>query len=198
MLPLLHTALLELMTEEGSVKSAGRRPKAEQQAGVIDADRQPASGAWEPVGGAPSDLRFLRDMPSTAAPEIGRLGLVGALRKVVNEEFATAFDSVEWQVDAQAQERASDISPLSAEVLYYAAREAIRNSARYARHNAHGEQGRPLHLKIAVLWHDGLEIVVEDDGAGIAGGSTYRMTVTARMGVAHSQEAGKDLPCTAR
>ncbi|HST05734.1 MAG TPA: ATP-binding protein [Chloroflexia bacterium] len=168
-LPLLHTALLELMTEEGSVKSAGRRPKA-AQTGVIDADdsRQAALGNLSQAHHLISDL--LRDMPSTAAPEIGRLGLVGALRKVVNEEFATAFDSVEWQVDAQAQERASDISPLSAEVLYYAAREAIRNSARYARHNAHGEQGRPLHLKIAVLWHDGLEIVVEDDGAGIAGG----------------------------
>jgi anti-sigma regulatory factor (Ser/Thr protein kinase) len=168
-LPLLHTALLELMTEEGSVKTAGRKPKA-TQTGVIDADdsRQAALGNLSQAHHLISDL--LRDMPSTAAPEIGRLGLVGALRKVVNEEFATAFDSVEWKVDAQAQERASDISPLSAEVLYYAAREAIRNSARYARHDAHGEQGRPLHLKIAVLWHDGLEIVVEDDGAGIAGG----------------------------
>lgn len=166
-LPLLHTALLELMTEEGSPKTVGRRPKAGQM-GVIDADsnRQAALGNLSEAHHLISDL--LRDMPSTAAPEIGRLGLVGALRKVVGEEFATAFDSVEWQVDPQALERAGDISPLSAEVLYYAAREAIRNSARYARQEAHGEHGKPLHLKIGVLWHEGLEIVVEDDGAGIA------------------------------
>jgi signal transduction histidine kinase len=169
-LPLLHTALLELMSVESVAKPVGRRAKAEQagQTAVIDeaGNRQAALANLSEAHHLISDL--LRDMPSTAAPEIGRLGLVGALRKVVSEEFSAAFDSVEWQVDPQALERAGDISPLSTEVLYYAAREAIRNSARYARQ---GEQGKPLHLKVAVLWHEGLEIVVEDDGAGIEGGN---------------------------
>jgi signal transduction histidine kinase len=169
-LPLLHTALLELMSVEGVAKPVGRRTKAEQdgQTAVIDAadNRQEALANLSEAHHLISDL--LRDMPSTAAPEIGRLGLVGALRKVVSEEFPAAFDSVEWRVDPQALERAGDISPLSTEVLYYAAREAIRNSARYARQ---GEHGKPLHLKVAVLWHEGLEIVVEDDGAGIEGGN---------------------------
>jgi signal transduction histidine kinase len=90
--------------------------------------------------------------------------LVGALRKSVEEELAEAFDSVEWQIDPQVNEHLNDISPLAGEVTYYAAREAIRNSARYARP---GSSSEALHLKIAVLWNEGLEILVEDDGVGM-------------------------------
>jgi signal transduction histidine kinase len=107
------------------------------------------------------------------------LGLVGALRKSVDEELAEAFDSVEWQVDPQVTAHTADISPLSAEVIYYAAREAIRNAARYARPS---DSKKALHLKIAVLWHNGLEILVEDDGVGMA----WRPTV--------GTEPAKDVP----
>jgi signal transduction histidine kinase len=169
-LPLLHTALLELMSADGGGKSVGRRAKPDQAGQVAIADgagnRDAALANLSEAHHLISDL--LRDMPSTAAPEIGRLGLVGALRKVVSEEFQGAFDTVEWQVDPQALDKAAAVSPLSTEVLYYAAREAIRNSARYAGQEEHG---KPLHLKVAVMWHDGLEIVVEDDGAGITSGA---------------------------
>ena len=46
----------------------------------------------------------------------------------------------------------------------YAAREAIRNAARYGRN---GNAGRPLHLAVSVCWRDGLEIAIEDDGVGL-------------------------------
>jgi signal transduction histidine kinase len=88
---------------------------------------------------------------------------VRALRKAVEEDFAGAFDSVEWQVDPAVTDALSDISPLSAEVVFYAAREAIRNAARYGRDNP----ARPLHLRVAVMWRGGLEILVEDDGVGL-------------------------------
>lgn len=160
-LPLLHTALLALMSGEG--QSANGNGKGN---GNGNGSASPASSSairnLTDAHHMISDL--LRDMPSTAAPEIGRLGLVGALRKSVEEELAEAFDSVEWQVDPMVAAHTSDISPLAGEVIYYAAREAIRNSARYARPSNSNEA---LHLKIAALWNDGLEILVEDDGVGI-------------------------------
>jgi len=152
-LPLLHTAMLALSSQQSAVSSKPSESKTSPQSAIsllADAHRQI------------SDL--LRDMPPTVAPEISRLGLVGALRKAVDEELAGAFDGVTWQIDAQVPQHAANIPPLAAEVIYYAAREAIRNSARYGRS---GDPSRPLHLKIAVLWHNGLEILVEDDGVGL-------------------------------
>jgi signal transduction histidine kinase len=151
-LPLLHTAMLSLMSGDG------RKP------GDGSASQQPAQPSIDLLADAHhriSDL--LRDMPPTVAPDIARLGLVKALRKAVEEDFAGAFDSVEWQVDPAVNDALKDISPLSAEVVFYAAREAIRNAARYGRDNP----ARPLHLRVAVVWRGGLEILVEDDGVGL-------------------------------
>ena len=50
-------------------------------------------------------------------------------------------------------------------MLFYAAREAIRNAARYG---AQRRRARPLHLQVGVAWRDGLEITIEDDGVGMA------------------------------
>jgi signal transduction histidine kinase len=150
-LPLLHTAMLELSRRSTTDHRPAPKNAESSALGLLgDAHRQI------------SDL--LRDMPPTVAPEMARLGLVGALKKAVDEELAEAFDEVTWQIDPEVARHASDIPPLAAEVIYYAAREAIRNSARYGRSN---DPGRPLHLKIAVLWRNGLEILVEDDGVGL-------------------------------
>ena len=167
-LPLLHTALLDLMSDEGRrTRDEGRKavvPHTEASTNGYGS-RNPQSAIHNLTEAHHLISDLLRDMPSTAAPEIGRLGLVGALRKAVEEELAEAFDSVDWQVDPEAGKRLSDISPLAMEVMYYAAREAIRNSARYARPT---DSRQALHLKIALMWREGLEILVEDDGIGIA------------------------------
>jgi signal transduction histidine kinase len=151
-LPLLHTAMLSLMSGDG--RKPGDGPASQPPA-------QPSIDLLADAHHRISDL--LREMPPTVAPDIARLGLVKALRKAVEEDFAGAFDSVEWQVDPAATDALSDISPLSAEVVFYAAREAIRNAARYGRDNP----ARPLHLRVAVMWRGGLEILVEDDGVGL-------------------------------
>ena len=83
---------------------------------------------------------LLREMPATTAPEVKRLGLIGALRRVVDEEFGSAFDDVTWQVEPEAEQEARAITLLTAEVLFYTAREAIRNAARHGR----GAVGAPL------------------------------------------------------
>jgi signal transduction histidine kinase len=71
---------------------------------------------------------------------------------------------VSWQIEPEAERRAQTIPALTAEVLFYAAREAIRNAARHGRHP---DAARPLHLCIGATWHDGLEILIEDDGMGL-------------------------------
>jgi signal transduction histidine kinase len=110
-----------------------------------------------------SDL--LREMPATTANEVARLGLAGALRRVVDEELAGAFDDVLWEVDERAAREAATLPPLTGEVLFYAAREALRNAARHGRGD---DQGRALHLALRLAWRDGLELSVEDDGTGLA------------------------------
>jgi len=108
---------------------------------------------------------LLREMPATTAPEVKRLGLIGALRRVVDDEFGDAFDDVTWQVEPEAELEARAILPLTTEVLFYAAREAVRNAARHGR----GVDGTgSLRLCVEVAWRRGLEITIEDDGIGMA------------------------------
>ncbi len=109
-----------------------------------------------------SDL--LHDMPTTTIPEVSRLGLIRALQRAVDDELATAFDEVTWEIAPDAEAYAAQIPNLTAEVIFYAAREAVRNAAKYGR----GEDGeRPLHLHIAITLDDGLLIQIEDDGVGL-------------------------------
>lgn len=57
-----------------------------------------------------------------------------------------------------------DLPPFVAEVVFYAAQEAVRNAARYGR----GDQAaRSLHLIVEVASTNGLRVVVHDDGVGL-------------------------------
>ena len=77
--------------------------------------------------------QVLREMPLSTTPEWSRRGLVAALRDMAEHEFGGAFDSIEWRIEDGAEERARALPPLTGETIFYAAREAIRNAARYAR-----------------------------------------------------------------
>lgn len=157
-LPRIHTAILQL------VESGAQRDNAEQlqttihhlQTQLTDVHRQIAD--------------LLHDMPATAASEVTRLGLIGALRQAVELELSNAFDKVTWRASSEAEQSARSIATLNAEVLFYAAREAVRNAARYGRH---ADSSRPLRLDVAVDCRASmLEIAIEDDGVGL--GSTAR------------------------
>ena len=139
-LPLLHTALLSL--------NNGQDPRAtpEASAALTQAHRQISN--------------LLRDTPPASSPEVARLGLLGALRQEIGGEFGDAFDAVNWQVDPQAETAVSSLRPLPAQVVFYAAREAVRNSARYGRRQNTGS----LTLDIAFIWQDGLLVRVQDNG----------------------------------
>jgi signal transduction histidine kinase len=173
-LPLLHTAMIALSSRKAHVQVPGDAstgpalsPNGAESAGngpVNGRDgEQDALGLLGDAHRRISDL--LRDMPSGAAPQVARLGLLGALRKAVEEEFGTAFNGVSWQVEPEAERQTAEVAPLAAEVLYYAAREAVRNAARYGRN---GDSARPLHLRVSARTWDGLELTVEDDGVGMS------------------------------
>ena len=126
-----------------------------------------------------SDL--LHEMPASTVPELARLGLVEALHHVIEEEYENAFDNVTWHVEPVASDRVCQIPPLTAEVVFFAAREGIRNAARHGRG---ADTTRPLHLDVIVDWLDGLRIVIQDNGIGI--GAVGEMNP-------QSQESGQGL-----
>jgi signal transduction histidine kinase len=143
----LHTAMLKLVAEQS--KPNGGTSEAIELLAEVHSQI--------------SDL--LREMPTTSIPEITQLGLIGALQKVVREELGVAFEEVRWEIAPKAEREAQDISPLTAEVVYFAAREAIRNAARHGRTEV---VSHPLHLRISIEWDDGLSMKIEDDGVGLS------------------------------
>jgi signal transduction histidine kinase len=149
-LPRLHTMILEIGDWRLGTTDSEQAAISNLQSQLADVHRQIAN--------------LLHAMPATAAPELARLGLIDALRQSIDGEFGSAFDGVSWQVEPAAAEAARAVPALAAEVVFYAAREAVRNAARYGRN---GEATRPLHLSVAVAWRDGLELMIEDDGVGL-------------------------------
>jgi signal transduction histidine kinase len=111
---------------------------------------------------------LLRDMPSAGAPQVERLGLIGAVRGLLDDELRDAFDQVTWEIEPEAEQHAHTLPSLPAQVLFYATREAIRNAARYGRQ---GDASRALHLCIGFGWRRGLVTCVEDDGVGLTNAS---------------------------
>ncbi|HEX2238035.1 MAG TPA: hypothetical protein VHJ19_06725, partial [Gammaproteobacteria bacterium] len=103
-LPRLHTAMLTLSTSQAANDGAS----SDALTALADVHRRI------------SDL--LHEMPVTAAPELARRGLLGALRQTVEDELSNAFDDVEWEIEAKAAENLESIPSLTAEVLYYADR----------------------------------------------------------------------------
>jgi signal transduction histidine kinase len=107
---------------------------------------------------------LLREMPIGRASQIADLGLFGALREAVQTEFARDFDSVEWQVEQEADERTASLPTLTADVVFYAAKEVIRNAARHGRG---ADPARSLRLRVQAAWRDGLQLSIADDGVGL-------------------------------
>lgn len=148
-LPELHTAALEL-----SALSAAN-PQIEQAVGALSAAHRRIS-----------DL--LRDAGPGAPARLAQDGLAAALRLLLEGDLSGEFQQVAWQIEPQAEQRARSLAPFAGEVLYFAARELLRNAARYARG---GDPARPLGVLVALQLEDGLlRLAVEDDGVGLGGG----------------------------
>jgi signal transduction histidine kinase len=143
-LPSLHTALLAL-----SGKSAGD-PESEKALADL-------AGVHRRIS------QLLLDTPSAPPSEDLSGGIMGALRRLLQEEMSEAFDAVAWRIDPSAEEAARALPPMYLEVWYYAAREAVRNAVKHGRG---GDTARPLHLAVALRGSGALELSIADDGVG--------------------------------
>ncbi len=145
-LPGLHAAMLGLRA------SAGDEGRTASALGQLAGVHQRLSA-------------LLREMPIGRASRVRELGLFGGLRDSVRTEFARDFDTVEWDIEQQADEQAACLPTLTADVVFYAAKEVIRNAARHGRG---GDPARPLQLRVQAAWRDGLQLSIVDDGVGTA------------------------------
>jgi signal transduction histidine kinase len=138
-LPVLHAAALSL--DAGHEESAA--------ASLAEAHQQISA--------------LLHRMPLATRPEYKRLGLLAALRDQVQAEYATEFSKITWHADEGAERALSALSTIQAEVVYYAAREIVRNAARHA-----GTPGRLPEVQITVSQeNDSLRITIQDNGVGL-------------------------------
>ncbi len=155
-LPLIHSALIALSSQPAI---------AEQNsiATLSDAHRRISN--------------LLQEMPAVSPPELKRSGLIVALEQVLERELKTAFDQVAWEIETEVESEIGKMPEITAEAVFFAAREAFRNAARYGR-----KANRPLTLKIAVKRNKGLEMAIEDDGIGI--GSTSPESGSSGQGLA--------------
>jgi signal transduction histidine kinase len=168
-LPRLHTVMLMLAaTKQPVLATGGSRQLAEETERPATDTINLLTEVHQQIAG------LLRELPPTAELELERLGLIGAVRQVVQSELRSAFDQVDWQIQAEAEPIAQQLPQLGTEVIFFAAREALRNAARYGR----GEQpGRSLHLTITleVATNDTeiaeqrglLRLLIADNGVGL-------------------------------
>ncbi len=122
--------------------------------------------AVKALGEAHRDLaNLLRELPAVTQLQLQSRGVFGALRELIEREFAHDFDVVDWAIAPEADAHAKQLPDSSAEVLLHAAREAIRNAARYGRGAG---QRHLLRLHIGgVVNMSYLQLWVEDDGVGV-------------------------------
>lgn len=143
-LPGLHAALLALDTAGDVHRSAAD----EAIRGLTDAHRQIAD--------------LLANIPAGAAPAISRLGVAGAIKAMV-QEYRRSFSDISWTSTPDAESSANALSVTVGQVLYYAAREAVRNAAKHARPP---DGNLPwLHIRLSV--DRGLSLQIEDNGGHI-------------------------------
>ena len=145
-LPRIHAAMLALHAAQ---------PAEEATALLTDVHQQIAG--------------LLRELPPTAEPELQKLGLIGALRHTVESELRGVFDTVCWQIAPESEQAAATLSPLTSEVVFYAAREIVRNAARHGRG---GNRERQLQLSITMAIDSSpttrqICLSIADDGVGM-------------------------------
>jgi hypothetical protein len=79
---------------------------------------------------------LLHDLPTALSPDLQRLGLLAALRNMVQVDLAALFDRTTYIQADGTEQVAAALPALTADVLFFASREAVRNAAAHAR----GEQ----------------------------------------------------------
>jgi signal transduction histidine kinase len=162
-LPHLHTAMLALQSASYAANREPRDPPAGEPA--VATATTSIDDAITTLGEVHRQIsNLLHAMPTASTPDLARMGVLAALRRTVEQELGDSFEQIEWQIEPQAEQAARQLGPLAMEVVFYAAREALRNAARHGRG---GTPGRPLAVLVcANLSNTHLQISISDDGIG--------------------------------
>jgi signal transduction histidine kinase len=144
-LPLLHGALLDLSAQNASPHAMGLLTDAHK--GISD---------------------LLREAPAPDSP-LARRDFFQALEREVEIEMKGAFASVEWQIAPAARDFTAQLPALLADSLFFAAREAIRNAAKYGRG---ADETRALNLRLEAKVESEWTLEICDDGVGTGGGAS--------------------------
>ncbi len=148
-LPILHTTMLSLNGPNGNPEAIQELTTAHQM--IAD---------------------LLAQMPGASIDPVERLGLTKALKKLANDEMANQFNGATFDFPADVEHELNHLPAQTAEIVYYAAREALRNSAKHGRGS---NKNRPLNIAISGQQSaDGLQLIVQDDGVGV-GHSTQKL-----------------------
>jgi signal transduction histidine kinase len=116
-------------------------------------------------------------MMRTTAPgaphRLERDGMMHAIRTMLEQDFQSAFDEIEWCVSEETATAIDEVTPPAiAELIFAAVQEALRNAARHARGN---DVHRHLRLNLSASFYSAgpyLEVIVADNGVGITSTSS--------------------------
>lgn len=171
-LPQMHLALLRLETLRSHIHdssdasvSASKRPVA-LRGGEPE---QLLDEAVERISDAHRRLAAMMRATSPGSPHrLESEGTIQAIHTMLEQDFQSAFDEIEWSVSEETAQCIDEITPPAiAELIFAAVQEAFRNAARHARGS---DIHRRLRLTFKATCHRSdpcLEIVVADDGVGI-------------------------------
>ena len=141
-LPLIHTAMLALAAGEEQKQIMAQLSRAHQDVSNL-----------------------LHELPAIISPNISRIGFIPALRRMVQGEFSRSFDAIHWQIDEDAATALNQLNPQAQEVLYFAARELVRNAAKHA-FTEEATGSRNLTVSAALVGQM-VRLVIEDNGTGL-------------------------------
>ncbi|GAC1651891.1 MAG: hypothetical protein NVS4B12_23010 [Ktedonobacteraceae bacterium] len=160
-LPQMHLALLRLETVRYTLDS-------EQSQTANNMQQQKAlEDAVSTISDAHRRLAAMMRANTPSAPHrLERDGMLHAIRIMLKQDFQQAFDEVGWSISEETMSHIDEVMPPAiAELVFAAVQEALRNAARHGRGS---DVHRRLCLSINASYNQGFEILVVDDGVGIA------------------------------
>jgi signal transduction histidine kinase len=171
-LPQMHLALLRLETLR-EVPIQGPHARQEKGSPLATAKVQETwkatvlDEAVDLISDAHRRLAAMMRATTPSAPHrLERDGMIQAIRTMLEQDFQHAFDEVEWRVSDETAACIDELTPPAiAELIFAAVQEALRNAARHARGT---DVHRRLRLTLQATCAPHLEVIVADDGVGIA------------------------------
>jgi signal transduction histidine kinase len=171
-LPQMHLALLRLETLRSFPDSKPNPPLSLEPSETCS--EQVLNEAIDMISDAHRRLATMMRTTAPGAPHrLERDGMMHAIRTMWEQDFQNAFDEVEWCVSDETAASIDEVTPPAiAELIFAAVQEALRNAARHAR-------GTDVHRRLRLVLKASysrenpyLEVIVADDGVGIASASS--------------------------